>query len=726
MRRSLVLSLVLLAASALRADTKLLYDFETDTQGWNGKTSIGTKGATSGTHALTLDAKGSSGWNQNLALLQQNEDWTTAIELMIDVTVPPGSAGAAEFIEFIPVFSGPANSWYALTKTKLVDGLNHVKVALDGSKIATPTKFYLVLNTGKPIPGDIYIDNIRMHTPGKPGSLKVHVKDERGLPVQGAVVAAGKEAVRSDSQGLATLNASSDAYAAEVLGDGIIGTKFTATIPAGSTGEQSVQVKRVPRPAARAARAWVMAEKPGIPFDAHRIYGHNMAMWNGLDPFTNPEQFKKLKAVRAEMMRIPGGGYANQWDWKTGAVKKQDGSLALDWTPEANWAAWKKWFKDLGPQSEALMILNVYQNTPEDQVAWVRDAIQSGIKVRYVELGNEPDLFPEIVVNKVPGLTTHVDKYVELVTPFAQAIRKNFPDIKILGPCPAQIVHKECPDKSPWLCQKEENEYWIQKFLRLFSKKGDLLDGISFHSYPYWPGDDPNFFDPEKAFDTPKLFAEYMPKWKGWMRQYYGAKAATMDIAMTEYHIQVPETAITSDVESGVWHANFLAEFIKMGGTIASAWDINTFKIGDGGGHGLLDPANDPTRPYAERAKYWTFKMMANNFTGTMVPAQTNNPKVVAYAAKDRGRVTVMLMNTDPNVPAQVTVQVSGAPNATKMRSMRLSHKEYVWSKVLYRAVINEDPTQKQSTYAAPALKNGWRAFAPTLEPMSLNFYVIE
>ena len=725
MRRSLVLSLVLLAASALRADTKLLYDFESDTQGWAGKTSVGTKGATSGTHAMTLDAKGSVGWNQSLALLQQNEDWSNAIELQVDVTVPPGSCGSAEFIEFIPVFSGPANSWYALTKTKLNDGLNKISVPLDGSKIATPTKFYLVLNTGKPIPGDIYVDNIRMHTPGKPGSLKIHVKDERGMPVQGAVVAAGKEAVRSDGQGLATLNGSSDSYPSEVLGDGILGTKFTAVIPAGSTGEQSVTVKRLARPAPKAAHVWVMAEKPGIAFDAHRIYGHNQDMWNGLDPFTNPEALKKLKAIRAEMIRIPGGGYANQWDWRTGAIKKQDGTMALDWTPEATWPVWKKWFKDLGPQSEALMILNVFQSTPADQVAWVKDAIDSGIKVRYVELGNEPDLDPNIVVNGVKGLSTHVDKYVELVTPYAQAIRKAFPDIKILGPCPAQIVHKECPDKSPWLCQKDENEYWIQKFLRLFSKKGDLLDGISFHSYPFWPGD-PAVWNAEAAFETPKLLPEYMPKWRGWIKQYYPAKASSFEVAMTEYNVQVPENATTADLEDGVWHAAFLAEFIKQGGTVASAWDINTCKVGDGGGHGMLDPANDPTRPYAERAKYWTFKMLANNFTGTLVPAQTNNPKVMAYAAKDRGRVSVLVVNSDPEAPATVTVQVSGAPNATKMRTMRLSRKEYVWSKVLYRAVVNEDPTQKQASFAAPAAKGGWRAFAPTVEPMSVNLYILE
>ena len=724
MWRSLLLSLLILSG-ALRADSKVMFDFESGTDGFAGKTSTSPTGATSGKSALAIDAKGSKGWDQDLALCQQNGDWSDATELVIDINVPAATMAGVDFADFIPVFSGPANSWYALAKTKLLPGKIEVKVPVDGTKVGTPTKFYLVINSGAPLAGPIYVDNIRKRSPGKPGSVKVTVKDASGSAVSGAIVALGKDAVKTDGLGVAVIKTAGDTYTGEVLGDGLVATKFTATVPSGGEGSQAVTIQRKARGAAKAAHAWVTAEKPGIAFDAHRIYGHNMAMWNGLDPFTSPIQLQKLKAIHAEMMRIPGGGYANQWNWKTGQVFKQDGTMAVDWKPEADWAVWKKWFKDLGPQSEALMILNVFQSTPADQVAWVKDAIDSGIKVRYVELGNEPDLDPNIFFQGVKGGSTHVDKYVEVVAPFAAAIRKNFPDIKILGPCPAQIVHKECPDQSPWLCQKTENEYWMQKFLRLFSKKGDLLDGISFHSYPFWPGE-PAVWDAKAAFATPALLHQYMPMWKGWLKQYYPAKAATMEIAMTEYHMQVPETSSTVDLEAGVWHANFLAQFIKEGGTIASGWDMNTTKPADGGGHGLLDPAGDPTRPYAERSKYWAFKMLSNNFTGTLVPAVSNNPSVAVYASKDRGRVTVMLINTDPDSPAQVTVQLSGATQASKMRMLRLSRKEYVWSKVLYRAVVDDDPSQKQTSFTAPAEKQGWRVFAPTLEPMSLNLFVLE
>ena len=738
--RRIILGLLLLAASPLLADTKLVYDFEDGTMGFTGKTATSPIGATSGKSALEIDTTGSVGWNQNLAINTKNEDWTDAVEFLADVYLPAGTKAAAEYVQFLPVFSGEKDGFYQGSKAELQDGKNSVKMPINGAgKIGTPWKMYLVVNSGKAIPGKIYVDNIRMRSPGKPGKLTVHVKDPAGAPVTGVVVAAGKVALTTDASGSVLLEMPGDPYPAEVLGAEIVPTQFTANVPSKSSAEQTVVVKRNVRGAPLQVLAKVSAEKPGIVFDAQRIYGQNMAMWSGLDPFTNPDQIKKLKAIHAFMIRIPGGEYGNRWDWKTGAIKKLDQNSTVEWTPEATWPVWKKWLTDMGPQAEALIVLNVFLSSPEDCVAWLRDARDSGIKVRYVELGNEPDLDPNRWFHGEKGASTDVAKYVAAVVPIAKAVRAAFPDIKILGPVVAQIDDRECPGKEPWLCNKydkngelmddPQHDDWVRKFLRLYSKHGDLLDGISVHSYPYYPrwlGQTEDVWDAKQAYSKVPALTRYMAKYKSWMKEYYPAKADRMDIAMTEYHMQVAETWVTADVESAVFIANYLAEFIKCGGTLASAWDINTTKPADGGGHALLDPNNDPTRPYAERAKYWMFKMMANNFTGSLVPAQTNSNQVVAYAAKDRGRTTVMLINRDPASSAQVKLYVSGSGNATKMRQIVLNKKGYLWSKVLYRAVVNQDPTANQKTFAAPAEKGGYRSFAPVLDPMSMTMFVLE
>ena len=724
MRPKFLLLLSLILPLQLAATTKLLYDFETDLDGWAGKTGLSPTGATHGKGAMEIDATGSSGWNQNLAVQSKNDDYSDFSELQLDITVPQGVCGGADYIEFIPVFSGPKLPWYPLSKTKLKDGLNKIVVPMDGSKVGAPWKFHLVLNSGKAIPGKIYVDNIRMKAPGKEGTLDVMLKDAQGAAVAGAHVALGKLVADSDASGKAEFKEPADLYPGEIIGDGVVNQKFEAGIEPGRTASKLITVTRKARLAPKPARAWVMEEKAIRTFDAHKIYGHNIATWNGADPFKNPIHLQKLKDAKATFIRIPGGGYANQWNWRNGNVYKADGSL--DWTPEANWGTFVQFFHDLGPESEALIIANIMQMEPQDTIDWIKDARDKGIRVRYVELGNEPDLDPKIPYKGKPAFWTSVDNYVSVYVKFAKAIRAAYPDIKIMGPCNSQIVHKECAGKDPWLCQKEEHEYWVQKFLRLVSAQGDLVDVISFHSYPFWPGD--AGYEAGRAFETTKLMAEWMPKYKGWVKQYLPKKADTMEYALTEYHIQVPENSTTVKRVSGVWHANYLAEFIKNGGDIANAWDLNTTKPADGGGHGMLDISGDPTRPYSERAKYWALKMMANGFTGTMVQSQVNAPEIAAYGAKNRGRNSVLLINKSENQPMQVSLQVSGIASAKRLRIQKLTSKEYEWSEVLYRPIVNIDPTgpQSEKTYGAPAASQGWRVVNQVLDPMSVYLLIFE
>ena len=152
--RRMILGLLLLAASPLMADSKLLYDFEGGTEGFNGKTATSPTGATSGKFALEIDATGSVGWNQNLAILAKNEDWSEAVELTLDIYLPAGTKGAADYVQFIPVFSGEKDGFYQAGKVELADGKNAIKIPVNGSsKVGTPWKFQLVFNSGKAIPG---------------------------------------------------------------------------------------------------------------------------------------------------------------------------------------------------------------------------------------------------------------------------------------------------------------------------------------------------------------------------------------------------------------------------------------------------------------------------------------------------------------------------------------------------------------------------------------------
>src|SRR5260221_10383530 len=149
MRRTHALILALLLPFHAVAATRLIFDFESELDGWGGKTALSSKGATQGKGSMEIDATGSSGWNQVIALNLKNGDYGDCNELQLDVTVPQGTCAAAGFIEFIPIFSGPKQSWYPLEKIKLKDGLNSLSFAFDGNKVGTPKEFHLVLNSGR-------------------------------------------------------------------------------------------------------------------------------------------------------------------------------------------------------------------------------------------------------------------------------------------------------------------------------------------------------------------------------------------------------------------------------------------------------------------------------------------------------------------------------------------------------------------------------------------------
>ena len=63
-------------------------------------------------------------------------------------------------------------------------------------------------------------------------------------------------------------------------------------------------------------------------------------------------------------------------------------------------------------------------------------------------------------------------------------------------------------------------------------------------------------------------------------------------------------------------------------------WDLFTQKPGLGGGHGVMDPNNNPYEPFEPRATYWALDMLRNDFGTTLYQAVSNQPKLSVYASQ--------------------------------------------------------------------------------------------
>src|SRR5450759_2331198 len=61
--------------------------------------------------------------------------------------------------------------------------------------------------------------------------------------------------------------------------------------------------------------------------DKHKMDGQNIAAWHKPQGYRDAEALEKIKKIGATYFRIPGGDYANIYNWKTGEAYKYDGTI---------------------------------------------------------------------------------------------------------------------------------------------------------------------------------------------------------------------------------------------------------------------------------------------------------------------------------------------------------------------------------------------------------------
>jgi hypothetical protein len=167
------------AAEATKAGTvaamdpagTMLWNFESNTtDGWHGNGKWGKrmtvnadpKLATEGKYSLKIDAKGCSGWNQDVAIFEGpfNANFGKFTSISMDVIVPKESIAGTEYAQIFLVISGAANSWYQVPQG-LKEGLNKLVYTIDPANTSGDIwKMYFVFNSGKAFSGPVYIDNV--------------------------------------------------------------------------------------------------------------------------------------------------------------------------------------------------------------------------------------------------------------------------------------------------------------------------------------------------------------------------------------------------------------------------------------------------------------------------------------------------------------------------------------------------------------------------------------
>lgn len=272
----------------------------------------------------------------------------------------------------------------------------------------------------------------------------------------------------------------------------------------------------------------------------------------------------------------------------------------------------------------------------------------------YWSMDNEPEIWEGTHDDVMPvqlSAETFMQRYFE----YAKAARARFPEIKLLGPVPAnewQWYNWPTPINSggrsyPWL------EYFIKRIGEEQARTGiRLLDVIDIHYYPgaTAPADivqlhrtffDETYVSPDAngvhtvngGWDTSINEQYIFGRCEEWLDAYLGPDHG-VTFALTEIDLPVTDAPLAS-----VWYASTLGEFMKHGVEIFTPWSW--------------------------QPGMWEVLHLFSRYNGpTSVRALSDNETTVsAYATTDdeTGDITIVLVNRALTTSTSTTVSLASA-----------------------------------------------------------------
>ncbi|SHL08151.1 discoidin domain-containing protein [Fibrobacter sp. UWEL] len=409
------------------------------------------------------------------------------------------------------------------------------------------------------------------------------------------------------------------------------------------------------------------AEYPGV----HQALTNDLKL-EAKVKVTGPETIYKGKsvhtryvAIRFKLQDLPGKGvqiremkmFSNGEDllagneYKMYAMSTRNGDKArTDWTNIPwHFEEFMTYINGLpksanGKPAQAVICVNAGTGTSKEAAAWVKYANKvKGYNIKQWEIGNELDGEWE---ESGPISARH---YAARFLEYARAMKAVDPTIIIHGPLLS--THKMMQKGAGIL----DGKYWMEEFLRIVgeAEKADgkrYLDAMDLHNYPYWTPNGANAKDMLKAMLD---VGPNMDTLDVWMKRHLPGvdkvpSASGEDkrrVFLSEFSTNVQGYSLLMDYPQATAMAMIFAQHaVRFGDRLqVLPWDAfgNLFKSPDDtwgtiSMSALLKEGSwnkwkslEPTAEYY--GLYMTFKrFLEEGFA--VVPAESNNPDVVAYA----------------------------------------------------------------------------------------------
>lgn len=278
-------------------------------------------------------------------------------------------------------------------------------------------------------------------------------------------------------------------------------------------------------------------------------------------------------------------------------------------------------------------LLVEYMNNPQ---SIQRDAGAPYHPIKYWSVGNEPDL----LTNPDTGKRYTVAEYTRAFIAYSLAMHVRDPSIQVFGPELSRYSLADEPTDS-------QGALWMQGFLqgvsdyeRTHSLPFHLLDGVSFHYYPFTDGQQ----DMTTALNDPPQWDTLMPGLRQLIRQTFGED---LPIAITEINTNAGKVPLPQNL-SALWWAETLGKLMN------NQADYVTFFSTEG--------VDSPNPLFLQKGLTQTAMLrvmqLLSHAQAHLVPVQDAQGPVSVYATQDDSHASVSLFFVNQtSLDQPITVQ---------------------------------------------------------------------
>lgn len=409
-----------------------------------------------------------------------------------------------------------------------------------------------------------------------------------------------------------------------------------------------------------------------------RLLGGNVALWYTDEQLKSPEMDSHLAAWQPTLLRLPGGSWSDEIYWNGNGVRDGDKFDASKLTG----GKWQVDYSDYAPgfrlsktdgtlsdfhghtdirslheyvkskSADAIVTVNAGTGTPEMAAEWVRFAKANQYPVAYWEIGNELDGEWELGHFQDNGKPMDASAYVSRYIAIAKAMRAVDPDAKIGGPT----------------CSSDQLPF-VEALIR---DGGDLVDFVSFHTYPVLGGR----VAEDKRMSAAEDVRKAVEKINTWIKKYQPDRVGEIEIGITEWHKQVMETSPTVDLSSGIWACLFIGSMAESGVDFANEWDF--FSAVETGGHGLFDVSGKTPMAFFHAMTMW-------RDMGDKILATETNGSIRCFATKTDSTTELLIINPT-RASRNFSLKIDDQKITGNLKAERFSQREYFWNTITGKA----------------------------------------